>query len=238
MSPCILFTLLGLTGMVALAGAALRFLTGFRRATLIPNIHGRRRRIALQGVGLAARGAPDFALRDQFGALATREDFRGNPLLVAFVYADCPDVCPTIASTVACTLDQLGADAGRLNVIAITVQPETDTPELVKEFSRKHRLLNRWRYLLGPPDEIQPLLKRFGIQPELPIAAAPAQEEGRAVLVHGGHRGAHSAVVVLTDADLRRVVSWGQSVMTPKDLLHDLRLLLDGVPAQAGGRPA
>lgn len=168
---------------------------------------------------------PDFALRDQFGRPARLEDFRGQPLLIAFVYALCQDVCPLTAAKIAWALDRLGPEARKLNVVAITVQPDTDTPQRVIAFSRKHRLLHRWRYLVGSPREVLPVLKAMGVSPErLP-------EPGRA-FARNGEDGAHGAWLFLADRDLRRVESWPQSMLLdPRDLLHDLRLLIRGVPA-------
>ena len=167
---------------------------------------------------------PDFSLRDQFGRPARLADFRGKPLLIAFVYARCKDVCPLTASRIAWALDRLGPDARKLNVVAITVQPATDTPERVIAFSRKHRLLHRWRYLIGSPAEVLPVLEEFWIAPEeLP---APGED-----FAPNGALGAHGAWIVLADADLRRVESWPQNLVLGDDLLHDLRLLIRGVPA-------
>jgi len=172
---------------------------------------------------------PDFALRDQFGRPARLRDFRGKPLLIAFVYALCRDVCPLTAAKIAWALDRLSPDAAKLNVIAISVQPHTDTPRRVIAFSRKHRLLHRWRYLIGPPARVLPVLKAMGVAPEeLP---APGQRFAR-----NGEDGAHGAWLFLADRDLRRVESWPQSMLLdPHDLLHDLRLLLRGVPARTDG---
>lgn len=168
---------------------------------------------------------PDFSLRDQFGHPARLADFRGKPLMVVFVYALCEDICPLTAAKVAWTLDHLGPAARKLNVVAITVQPQTDTPRRVIAFSRKHRLLHRWRYLIGPPTSVLPVLERFGVAPEqLP---EPARR-----FAQNGELGAHGAWIFLADAGLRRVESWPQNVLLdPHDLLHDLRLLIRGVPA-------
>ena len=170
---------------------------------------------------------PAFSLRDQFGRPARLADFRGKPLMIAFVYALCDDVCPLTAAKIAWALDRLGPDARKLNVLAITVQPQTDTPKRVIAFSRRHRLLHRWRYLIGPPAEVLPVLKKLGVAPEeLP---APGEEFAR-----DREPGAHGAWIFLADASLRRVESWPQNMLLdPNDLLHDLRLLIRGVPARS-----
>ena len=99
---------------------------------------------------------------------------------------------PLTASRIAWALDRLGPDARRLNVVTITVQPEIETPKRVIAFSRKHRLLHRWRYLIGSPAEVSPVLKEFGIAPEeLPTPGG--------AFASNGALGAHGARIVLAD---------------------------------------
>ena len=82
-------------------------------------------------------GAPfgrDFKLTDHNGQTRTLADFRGKVVAVFFGYVHCPDVCPTTLSDFARALQQLGPQADRVQVIFVTVDPERDTPELLKQF--------------------------------------------------------------------------------------------------------
>ena len=82
-------------------------------------------------------GAPfarDFKLIDHNGQTRTLADFRGKAVAVFFGYIHCPDVCPTTLSDFAAALKQIGPLAERVQVIFVTVDPQRDTPELLKQF--------------------------------------------------------------------------------------------------------
>lgn len=75
-----------------------------------------------------AIGGP-FTLVDHTGKAVTEADFRGSPLAVFFGFTHCPEVCPTTLLRLGNLSRQLGADAARLKILLITVDPERDTPE-------------------------------------------------------------------------------------------------------------
>lgn len=74
----------------------------------------------------------DFALTDHNGAPFTLQSQRGKALLVFFGYTMCPDVCPTTLSKLATVTRRLGDKAGGVRTLYITVDPERDTPEVLK----------------------------------------------------------------------------------------------------------
>ncbi len=78
--------------------------------------------------------AKDFALPDQDGRQRTLADFKGRVVVVFFGYTQCPDVCPTTLADLAAAKQQLGADGARLQPVFITVDPERDTPEVLKAY--------------------------------------------------------------------------------------------------------
>ncbi|MEO5338315.1 MAG: SCO family protein [Magnetospirillum sp. WYHS-4] len=80
-----------------------------------------------------AIGGP-FALTDHDGRAVTDADYRGRFMLIFFGYTFCPDVCPTNLSTVAQALDILGPAAERIVPLFISVDPQRDTVEKLKEF--------------------------------------------------------------------------------------------------------
>jgi protein SCO1/2 len=78
--------------------------------------------------------AKDFSLTDADGKLRTLADFKGKVVVLFFGYAQCPDVCPTTMSEMAQVKQQLGADGDKLQVLFVTVDPERDTPAVMKAY--------------------------------------------------------------------------------------------------------
>ena len=75
-----------------------------------------------------------FALPDQNGQTRTPDDFKGKVTAVFFGYTQCPDVCPTAMAELAQVKKALGKDGDRLQGVFITVDPERDTPDLLKSY--------------------------------------------------------------------------------------------------------
>lgn len=76
----------------------------------------------------------DFRLTDQNGKTRTLADFRGKAVVIFFGYTQCPDFCPTTLSELAAAMKELGADAGRVQVLFVTVDPERDTREVLAHY--------------------------------------------------------------------------------------------------------
>jgi len=78
--------------------------------------------------------AQDFSLTDHKGQARSLIDFKGKAVVVFFGYTQCPDVCPTSLNELAQAKRLLGADGERLQGVFVTVDPERDTPELLKAY--------------------------------------------------------------------------------------------------------
>ncbi len=88
--------------------------------------------------GIDLTGAPygrDFRLNDADGRERTLADYQGKAVLMYFGFVQCPDVCPTALIRAAKVKQLLGADGDKLQVIFITVDPERDTPEVIKSYT-------------------------------------------------------------------------------------------------------
>ena len=86
------------------------------------------------GPALAQIGGP-FSLEDGDGRTVTDRDFRGRLMLVYFGYTHCPDACPTALQDIATALDDLGGRRNEVAPVFITVDPERDTPSVVKDYA-------------------------------------------------------------------------------------------------------
>jgi len=109
--------------------------------------------------------APDFALTSQDGAVVTLESLRGKVVAVSFIYTWCPDVCPMLTDKMARVQDELGPAFGtEVAFVSITVDPERDTPEALKEYADAFDAdFAGWSFLTGPPAAILDVAHRYGV---------------------------------------------------------------------------
>lgn len=116
--------------------------------------------------------APDFALTSQDGAEVTLGALRGKVVAVAFIYTWCPDVCLMLTDKMARVQDALGPDFGsKVAFLSITVDPERDTPEVLKEYAAAFDAnLAGWSFLTGTPAAIRDVAHGYG------VAVAPAAD--------------------------------------------------------------
>jgi protein SCO1 len=105
-------------------------------------------------------GGP-FTLENDAGNQVTDRDFRGKYMLIYFGYTYCPDVCPTTLDAVSDALDKLGAKAKRLTPVFITIDPERDTPAVMKRFTAAFSpaLVG----LTGTPDQIAKVANEYRV---------------------------------------------------------------------------
>src|ERR1043165_8543825 len=118
------------------------------------------RQIWQSEANVALIGGP-FHLIDQNGQPRSDSDFRGQYLLVFFGYTNCPDVCPTTLQTITTAMDKLGSDAAKVTPVFITVDPERDTPAVLKAYAAN--FTPRLVALSGNPDAIAAAAKVYRI---------------------------------------------------------------------------
>src|SRR6478736_9047687 len=81
--------------------------------------------------------APGFRLISQDGARVSLADFRGKVVAVTFIYTLCTATCPVLTPMMSFVQDQLGSDFGtKIAFVSITVDPERDTPQVLKEYAQ------------------------------------------------------------------------------------------------------
>jgi protein SCO1 len=109
--------------------------------------------------------APEFTLTKQDGVRLALKDLRGKVLAITFIFASCADTCPLLTAKMAGIQDRLGADFGKkIYFVSITVDPERDTPEVLKQYAEGHKANPAgWAFLTGTPAEIREVAKRYGI---------------------------------------------------------------------------
>lgn len=105
---------------------------------------------------------PRYLLIGPDGQAVSDQDFRGRFQLIAFGYTYCPDICPTTLVDMAELLKQLGDDADRLQSIFVSVDPERDTPNLLKTYTAffDPRILG----LTGTPELVQHAARNYKVR--------------------------------------------------------------------------
>jgi protein SCO1 len=117
-------------------------------------------RLTAPVVSAAAVGGP-FQLLDHNGRTITDQDLKGRPYLVFFGFTHCPDVCPTALFEISEVLRSLGPDAAKARALFVTVDPERDTPEKLKEYlsSFDPHLIG----VTGAPEALERMLKAYRV---------------------------------------------------------------------------
>ena len=99
--------------------------------------------------------APPLALDDSVGRPVDITDYRGKAVLVTFIYDHCPDICPAIVGNLHTAQQQLGPRARQLRIVAVSVDPNGDTPKTVRAFLAEHQMTGRMQYLIGSRPELE-----------------------------------------------------------------------------------
>lgn len=156
---------------------------------------------------VAAIGGP-FALVDQNGRTVTDQDLKGRPTLMFFGFTHCPDVCPTALFEISQVMERLGPGAEKVNAVFVTVDPERDTPAVLKDYlsSFHPRMIG----LTGEPAAIAAMLKAYRVY------AKKVPQDG------GDYTMDHSALVYLMDKEGRFVAPFNLK-RSPEDAAADLK---------------
>lgn len=117
----------------------------------------------LQGTDLGSTLAPDFHLTDQFGKPISLSQFRGEPVVLTFMYTHCPDICPLTAEKLRQVQQELGKDASHVMMLAVSIDPKGDTKATALNFSQAHKLTANWHYLIGTQDQLSPVWNAYSI---------------------------------------------------------------------------
>jgi protein SCO1 len=109
--------------------------------------------------------APEFTLTSQDGAPVALAQFRGKVVAVTFIYTLCANTCPVLTPMMSFVQDRLGTDFGQKIVfISITVDPERDTPQVLKEYAQAFGANPAgWFFVTGAPDVIRDVTRRYGV---------------------------------------------------------------------------
>jgi protein SCO1/2 len=158
--------------------------------------------------------AKNFQLPDQNGRQRSLQDFQGKVVVLFFGYTQCPDVCPTTMTELAQVKKLLGADADKLQVVFVTVDPERDTPEVLKGYMANFD--PSFIALRGTPEQVAATAKDFKVFYK--------KTEGKTPTSYSMDHSAASYVYD-TKGQLRLYTRYGSGVQA---LASDIKLLLKG----------
>ena len=146
----------------------------------------------------------DFTLSDEDGKPISLRQYRGQVVVLTFMYSTCQDTCPVTATTIRGALDDLGHDVPTL---AVSVDPANDTRDSAEAFLVKRGLSGgRMHFLLGTRAQLAPIWHAYGIQPQ-------------------GNGFEHTARVLVIDKQGRQRVAFPVEQLVDRDLAHDIRKL-------------
>jgi protein SCO1/2 len=158
--------------------------------------------------------APHFALTDQDGKPFESEQLKGNVWIGAFIFTNCPGVCPMMTQKMAKLQDTI--DAKDVRFVSFSVDPERDTPDVLKKYAQRFKAdESRWRFLTG--DKPAMLQAAAGLH----LTAMPA--EGDRAIQHDEHfllvdrqgrvRGAYASK---DDEEMKRLASDAKTLADTK----------------------
>lgn len=153
-----------------------------------------------------------WSLPDLDGNLRTAEDFRGKITVVFFGFIQCPDVCPTTLAELAQVRQKLGDDGDRLQVLFVTVDPERDTPDIIRQYLAQFD--PSFIGLRGDAEQVAQAAKTFKVfYAKVPIEPAP------------NYTMDHSAGMYIFD-ETGAVRLYARGGHTPDELTADIRRLM------------
>ncbi|HEY7067685.1 MAG TPA: SCO family protein [Chloroflexota bacterium] len=176
----------------------------------------------LAGTDLDATPAPDFALADQNGEIVQLAALRGRPVVLTFLFTQCPDVCPLTADKLRKTADLLGAAADQVAFVAVSTDPPHDDAAAAKTFVEQHRLTGRLRFLVGAQSDLQPVWAAYYMYVAPSASDDPAQ---RAAANYAARTATHTDAVFVIDRQGRERTLL-HSDFEPEALASTLKRLL------------
>jgi len=155
----------------------------------------------------AAIGGP-FQLTDQSGQTVTEKEMQGRPTLIFFGFTHCPDVCPTSLFEMSEVLRAMGQDADRVNAYFISVDPERDTADAMKDYLSSFD--PHLKGLTGPREDLAKVISEYRVYAK------------KVPLKDGDYTMDHTALVYLMDREGKFVAPFNLK-RTPDEAAADLK---------------
>jgi protein SCO1/2 len=141
--PRFLFAIV-IAGLIAIGGSAAAAAPGYKRSVV---------RYAV----------PDVVLMNQDGARIRLRSLTesGKPVVLDFIYGTCTTICPVLSAGYTSLQGKLGPDTRKMQLISVSIDPEHDTPKVMKGYLKQYRAKPGWDFLTGSRDDIDRVMRAF-----------------------------------------------------------------------------
>lgn len=104
---------------------------------------------------------PDVSLINQDGKTVRLKNVlnSGKPVIIDFIYGTCTTICPVLSACFVNLQHKLGVNAGKVHLISISIDPENDSPRVMKEYLKRYRAKPGWDFLTGSRKDIDAVMK-------------------------------------------------------------------------------
>ncbi len=160
-----------------------------------------------------------FQLVDQNGdSVIFPDDFEGAPVVMGFIYTNCPDICSFITANVSKIYNEMD-DPGDTQFVLVTFDPNRDTSEVLKGYADAFDMDREpFQFLTGDPDVIDQLMTRVGVRTQESYSRDTENGERMYFLNH-------SDKILLIDSRSRLIFDYGGSMTPPNIIIEDLEKL-------------
>ncbi len=161
----------------------------------------------------------EFELINQNGdPVIFPDDFEGAPLVIGFIYTNCPDICSFITANVKKVYDEL-EDPGETQFVLVTFDPERDTPDVLKQYANAFDMDREpFQFLTADPETIDEFMQRVSVRTQESYSRDVENGE-RMYFIN------HSDKILLIDDNSRLIFDYGGSMTPVNIIVEDLNKL-------------
>jgi len=161
-----------------------------------------------------------YELTDQNGeTVIFPDDYQGSPLVIGFIYTNCPDICSFITANVGKVYEEM-SNPGDTKFVLVTFDPERDTPEVLKSYAKAFDMDREpFQFLTGDPETIDDFMKRVSVR----------TQESYSKELDSGDRMYflnHSDKILLINENSELIFDYGGSMTPVNIIIEDLNKLL------------
>jgi len=177
---------------------------------------------------LSACGSPalddysdvSYELTDQNGeTVIFPDDYQGSPLVIGFIYTNCPDICSFITANVGKVHEEM-SNPGNTKFVLVTFDPERDTPEVLKSYAQAFGMDREpFQFLTGDPETIDDFMKRVSVRTQ--ESYSKELDDGDRMYFLN-----HSDKILLINENSELIFDYGGSMTPVNIIIEDLNKLL------------